>query len=317
MAFFLKVDRIACGLNEMSEACFDLNATGRQYTVSPSNHVCTALFRGANAEGRSQPFDSTSLHPTLPRGAHFLKLVLQLCANPALRYSKQHDLSRVDIQMGRLNNSSSICVCDVTISCKIEPLGDLDIFTEITPKSQHCVFCFFFCSFKFEVTQTSKWKYSRMEKGFFFPQNLSPDFIQEPQKKWFTYVYICMSYTMELFLSTLFTLIWKDKSFKQPFSISNLQSKDKVMSVWFAICQSWLKALACGDRGAHWASQSCVNWNLDTTSELWWSLLPPPVLTNLASAPSRCLSCSVLSNQVRFYQASSVSNHYRLWNFRR
>lgn len=81
--------------------------------------------------------------------------------------------------------------------------------------------------------------------------------------------------------------------------------------------QFWLNPLICGERGALRASRRCVNWNLDTTSEIWWGPLSLLVFTRPASALSRCLSFSLFSNQVRFYQAPAVSNRYRLWNFRR
>lgn len=64
-------------------------------------------------------------------------------------------------------------------------------------------------------------------------------------------------------------------------------------------------------------SQRCVNWNLDRTSAIWSGVLSLLVFTRLASTLSHCLSYTLFSNQVRFYQAPSVSNHYRLWNFRR
>lgn len=89
------------------------------------------------------------------------------------------------------------------------------------------------------------------------------------------------------------------------------------MPVWFVKRQFWLNPLICGERGALGASRRCVNWNLDTTSEIWWGPLSPLVFTRLASAPSRCLSCSLFSNQVRFYRPPPVSNRYRLWNFTR
>lgn len=100
-------------------------------------------------------------------------------------------------------------------------------------------------------------------------------------------------------------------------SVSNLQSRDKAMPVWFAMRQSWLNPLICGERGALGASQRCVNWNLDTTSEIWWGPLSLLVFTRLASTLSHCFSYSLFSNQVRFYQAPSVSIRYWLWNFRR
>lgn len=87
--------------------------------------------------------------------------------------------------------------------------------------------------------------------------------------------------------------------------------------MWFVICQSWLNPLICGERGALRASQRCVNWNLDTTSETRWGPLSLLLFTRLASTLSPCLFHSLFSNQVRFYQALSVSNRYWLWNFRR
>lgn len=87
--------------------------------------------------------------------------------------------------------------------------------------------------------------------------------------------------------------------------------------MWFVIRQCWLNPLICGERGACRASQRCVNWNLDTTSETRWGPLSLLVFTRLASALSHRLSHSFFSNQVRFYQGPSVSNRYRLWNFRR
>lgn len=71
-----------------------------------------------------------------------------------------------------------------------------------------------------------------------------------------------------------------------------MQSKDKAMPVWFVIRQSWLNPLICGERGALGASQRCVNWNLDTTSETWWGPLSLLVFTRLASTLSHCLSHS-------------------------
>lgn len=115
-------------------------------------------------------------------------------------------------------------------------------------------------------------------------------------------------------------MLWKGKSCNHTWriSVSNLQSEDKAMPVWFVMRHSCLNPLICGERGALGASQRCVNWNLDTTSEIWWGPLSLLALTRLASALSHCLSHSFFfSNQVRFYQAPSVSNRYRLWNFRR
>lgn len=89
------------------------------------------------------------------------------------------------------------------------------------------------------------------------------------------------------------------------------------MLVWLVMRQFWLNPLICGERGVLGASRRCVNWNLDTTSEIWWGPLSLLVFTYLASTLSHCLSDSLFSNQVRFYQAPAVSNHYRLWNFRR
>lgn len=64
------------------------------------------------------------------------------------------------------------------------------------------------------------------------------------------------------------------------------------MPVWFAMRQSWLNPLICGERGALGSSQRCVNWNLDTTSEIWWGLVSLLVFTLIASTLSHCLSYS-------------------------
>lgn len=64
------------------------------------------------------------------------------------------------------------------------------------------------------------------------------------------------------------------------------------MTVWFVICQSQHSQLICGERGTLGASQRCVNWNLNTTSETWWGSLSLLVFTHLASNLSHCLSHS-------------------------
>ena len=87
--------------------------------------------------------------------------------------------------------------------------------------------------------------------------------------------------------------------------------------MWFVIRQSWHNPLICWVRGAFGASQRYVNWNLDSTSETRWGPLSPRVFPRLASTLSHCLSHFLFSNQVRLYQGPSVSNRYRLWNFRR
>lgn len=77
---------------------------------------------------------------------------------------------------------------------------------------------------------------------------------------------------------------------KARISVINGQSGDEVMSVRSAGRQFWVNPLICGERGATGESWDGTNWNLDTTSEIWWSSLSALVFTQPASTLSPRLS---------------------------
>lgn len=100
-------------------------------------------------------------------------------------------------------------------------------------------------------------------------------------------------------------------------SVTNLQSQDKAMPVWFVICQSWLNP---NHLWKAWCTQGQPEMCQLKPRHNLRDLMRPAIFQLLLTLPQLFRTASLtLFFLIRrdFYQPPPVSNRYRLWNFRR